>query len=161
MKKLLLTLAPAIVLFASCKSDAIKEPEYRDIRDVKLIKIGLLQTTAGMNLVYYNPNKFGVQLSDASGKVYIDNILLGRFDVNDKVKVRKTSDFVVPAILKLDNLNAFTNHNDIWNKKEANIRIEGLARVKKSGVTAEVPIKYEGKQNIEKLKAIFSKKEEE
>ena len=157
MKKILFTLAPVIMLLASCKSGAIREPEYRDMRDVRLIKVGLLQTTAGLNLVYYNPNKFGVQLKDATGKVYINDIYLGHFEMNETVKVHKTSDFVVPAIIKLDNLSAFANHNEIWNMKEANIRIDGLARLKKAGITTEVPIKYEGRQNIEKLKDIFSK----
>ena len=156
MKKIILALAP-ILFLAACKSSNIKEPEYRDIRDVKLINVGLLQTTAGMSFVYYNPNKFGVLLNDASGNVFIDDVLLGRFEVKDNVKVRRMSDFVVSAILKLDNLNTLANHKDILNAKEATIRIEGLARIKKAGITTEVPIKYNGRQNIEKLKEIFFK----
>jgi len=155
MKKLLLTIAPAILLLASCKTSDLKEPEYRDIRDIRIINVGLLKTTAGLNLVYYNPNSFTVQINDASGDVYIDNIHMGRFNLDDKVQVSKRKEFVIPAIIKLDNLSALTNHKDIWNKKEAKIRIEGLARVKKSGFTKEVPIKYEGMQNIEKLKEMI------
>ena len=157
MKKLIFTLAPAVFLLASCNSGIIKEPEYREIRDVRLISVGLLQTTAGLNLIYYNPNRYGIQLNDASGKVYVDDIFLGRFDMEHDVKVLKTSDFVVPAIIKLDNFSVLTNHHDIWNKKEAMIRIDGIARVKKAGITKEVPIRYEGTQNIEKLRTIFSK----
>ena len=157
MKKLILTLAPAILLLASCKTSDLKEPEYRDIRDVRVVDVGLLKTTAGLNLVYYNPNSFGLTVNDAAGDVYIDNIHIGRFELDDKVQVRKRSEFVVPALIKVNNLSAITNHKDIWNKKEAKIRIEGIARVKKSGFTKEVPIKYEGMQNIEKLKSIFQK----
>jgi len=157
MKKLILTIAPAILLLASCKTSDLKEPEYRDIRDIRVIDVGLLKTTAGLNLVYYNPNNFSLQVNDAAGEVYIDNINIGRFELDDKVEVRKRSDFVVPALIKVNNLTALTNHKDIWNKKEAKIRIEGIARVKKSGFTKEVPIKYEGMQNIEKLKSIFQK----
>ena len=157
MKKLILTLAPAIFLLASCKTSDLKEPEYRDIRDVRIIDVGLLKTTAGLNLVYYNPNNFGLQVNDAAGDVYIDNIHIGRFELDEKVEVRKRREFVVPAVIKVNNISALTNHKDIWNKKEAKIRIEGIARVKKSGFTKEVPIKYEGMQNIEKLKSIFQK----
>ncbi len=157
MKKIFFTLASAVLFLASCKTSDIKEPEYRDIRDVRITDVGLFKTTAGLNLVYYNPNAFTVQLNDASGDVYIDNIHLGRFNLDDKVQVRKRSEFVVPAVIKLDNISAITNHKDIWNKKEAKIRIEGIARIKKAGFTKEVPIKYEGMQNIEKLKSIFIK----
>jgi LEA14-like dessication related protein len=157
MKKLILTLAPVILLLASCKTSDLKEPEYRDIRDVRVVDVGLFKTTAGLNLVYYNPNNFGLTVNDAAGDVYIDNIQIGRFELDDKVQVRKRKEFVVPALIKVNNLSAITNHKDIWNKKEAKIRIEGIARVKKSGFTKEVPIKYEGMQNIEKLKSIFQK----
>lgn len=157
MKKFLLILSPALILLASCNSGTIREPEYRDIRDVRLINVGLLQTTASLDLIYYNPNNFGVQLSEARGDVYIDNAYLGRFEIRDNVKVPKRNEFIVPAILKLDNIGAVLNHRDIWKKKEALIRIDGIAILKKAGITKEVPIKFEGMQNIEKLRTLISK----
>jgi LEA14-like dessication related protein len=117
-----------------------------------------LKTTAGLDIVYYNPNNFGVQVNDADGDVYVDNILLGRFSLDEKIDVKKHKEFVVPAILKLNNLNAFINHKEIWNKKEAKIRIEGRARMKKAGYSTDVPFKYEGIQNIENLKELVLKK---
>ena len=155
MKKLLLTLAPAALLFASCSSGKIQEPEYREIRDVSIVDVSLLKTTAKLNMVYYNPNSFGVQISDASGEVYIDDIDLGRFSLDDKIEVRKHKEFIVPALFKLNNLNAISNHKELWNKKQAMVRIEGFARVTKAGITTEVPIKYQGMQDIEKFKDLI------
>jgi len=155
MKKLLLSMTPALWLLAACNSENIKEPEYREIRDVRIVDVGLLKTTARLNMVYYNPNSFSVQVNDAHGDVYIDNIHLGRFSLDDKVQVRKRREFTVPALIKLNNLCAIANHKEIWNKKQAMVRIEGVARVKKSGFTSEVPIKYAGMQNIDKLKEII------
>ena len=157
MKKLLLVLAPALLIFVSCKTGQIREPEYREIRGVRIMDVDLLHTTAGLDLVYYNPNDFGVQVNEARGDVYIDGMHLGRFGINDKVEVRKRTEFVVPAVIRLDNISAIKNHRDIWKKEEAMIRIEGVARIKKSGYTKEVPIKYEGKQNIERLRSIVSR----
>lgn len=156
MKKILLTLAPAIFLLASCKSDNIREPEYREIRDVRIKNVGLLQTTAGLDMVYYNPNNFGVQLTDARGDVYIDNEFFGRFTIEDKVSVRKRDEFIVPALIKMDNINAIKNHKEIFQKKRASIRIEGYARVRKAGFNKEVPIRYEGIQDIDRLRAIVA-----
>ena len=93
MKKILFTLAPAVLFLASCKTSEIREPEYRDIRDVRITDVGLFKTTAGLNLVYYNPNAFKVQLNDASGDVYIDNIHLGRFKLDEKVQVSSVQKF--------------------------------------------------------------------
>jgi LEA14-like dessication related protein len=90
MKRLILILAPAAIFLTSCKSGNIKEPEYREIQNVRIMDVGLLQTTAGLDLVYYNPNDFGVTLSQARGDVYIDNMYFGRFSISDKVARTQT-----------------------------------------------------------------------
>jgi len=157
MKRLILILAPAALLLGSCKSDSIKEPEYREIQNVRIMDVGLLQTTAGLELVYYNPNNFGVTLSQARGEVYIDNMYFGRFGISDKVTVRKHEEFIIPAVLKMDNISAIKNHREIFQKKQAMIRIEGFATVRKAGFNKEVPIKYEGIQDIERLRSLVSR----
>jgi len=159
MKRLLLALSPALMLLflVACKTAQIQEPEYREIRAVRIMDVNLLHTTAGLDLVYYNPNDFGVQLSEARGDVYIDGMHLGRFGINDKIQVRKHTEFTVPAVIKLDNISAIRDHRDIWKKDQAVIRIEGFARVKKSGYVKEVPIRYEGTQNIDKLRSIVKR----
>jgi LEA14-like dessication related protein len=157
MKTLISTLVLSIVLFTACGTANIKEPEYRDIREIKLIEMGLLQSTAGIDMVYYNPNNFAVLLAEARGDVYVDNAYLGRFSLDDKVQVRKRSEFIVPAIIKLDMIGAIKNHQDILEKKEVLIRIEGIARVRKSGISREVPIRYESMQNIERFRRLISR----
>jgi LEA14-like dessication related protein len=157
MKRLILILAPAALLLGSCKSDSIKDPEYREIQNVRIMDVGLLQTTAGLELVYYNPNNFGVTLSQARGEVYIDNMYFGRFGISDKVAVRKHEEFIIPAVLKMDNISAIKNHREIFQKKKAMIRIEGFATVRKAGFNKEVPIKYEGIQDIERLRSLVSR----
>ena len=156
MKRLILILAPAALFLGSCKSERIKEPQYREIQNVRIMEVGLLQTTAGLDLVYYNPNDFGVTLSEARGDVYIDNMFFGRFGISDKVSVRKHQEFIVPTVLKMDNISAIKNHREIWKKKQASIRIEGFATVKKAGFNKEIPIKYEGIQDIERLRALVA-----
>lgn len=157
MKTIISTLLLSVVLLTSCGTSNIKQPEYREISEIKLIELGLLQSTAGIDLVYYNPNNFGVQLSEARGDVYIDNAYLGRFNLDEKVQVRKRSEFVVPAIIKLDMIGAIKNQQELLKKKEVLVRIEGVARVKKTGISRDIPLKYEGMQNIERFRTLISK----
>ncbi|HZI55017.1 MAG TPA: hypothetical protein VFD56_14980 [Chitinophagaceae bacterium] len=157
MKSIISTLALGLVLLTSCGTAHIKEPEYRDIREIKLIEMGLLQSTAGIDLVYYNPNNFSVQLSEARGDVYVDNAYLGRFSLDEKVQVGKRSEFIVPAIIKLDMIGTIKNQQDIFKKKEVLVRIEGFARVKKAGLSRDLPIKFEAMQNIERFRSIVSR----
>ena len=155
MKTLISTLLIGLIVLSSCGSANVKEPEYRDIREVRLIELGLLQSTAGIDLIYYNPNNFGVQVAEARGDVYIDNIYLGRFGLGEKVQVKKRSEFIVPAIIKLDMIGAVKNQRDLLKKKEVLVRIEGTARVKKSGLSRDVPIKFESMQNIERFRTLI------
>lgn len=154
MKSFIFTLATALVILSSCGSGSIKEPEFRDIRGIRLKNVGVLQSTATIDVVYYNPNNFGVQLTEGRGDVYIDNTYLGRFDLEDKVQVGKNSEFVIPATFKLDMIGAVKNQREIFKKKEALVRIEGSARLKKSGMAMNIPIKYEGMQNLEKFRTL-------
>lgn len=154
MKTLISTLVIAAFFLSSCGTANVKEPEYRDIRQIRLVEAGILNSTAGMDLIYYNPNNFGLTLTEARGDVYINNQFLGRFNLGEKVNVNKRSEFVVPALIKVDMIGAIKNHREIWKKKEALIRINGMARVKKAGFTKEVPIKYESMQNIEKFRGL-------
>ena len=156
MKKIIFTLAIASLFLASCSSKNVKEPEYRSITNIRLVELGVLQSTAGVDLVYYNPNNFGVQLSEARGDVYLDNAFLGQFSLGEKVQVGKRSEFIVPALIKVDMIGMIKNQKDLLKKKEALIRIDGIALVKKAGFSREVPIKFERMENIEKFRSLIS-----
>jgi len=157
MKTIISTLTLSLfLLLASCGTSNVKQPEYRDIRDVRLIELGILQSTAGIDLVYYNPNNFGVQLSEARGDVYIDNAYFGKFELGQKVDVRKNSEFIVPALVKLDMIGAIKNQRDLFKKKEALIRIEGTARIRKAGFNRDIPLKFESMENIEKFRSLVN-----
>lgn len=63
----------------------------------------------------------------------------------------------MPAIIKLDMIGAIKNQRDLLKKKEALIRIDGIARVKKAGFTKDIPIRHESMQNIERLRTLVSR----
>ena len=158
MKAIIFTLVTGMVFFSACSSNkSIQQPEYREIQNVHLIKPGVLQTTTGVNLVYYNPNSFSIQLKNARGNVYIDNAYFGHFEMDETVQVTKRSEFNLPVVFKLDNIGALKNQRDLYKKKEAMVRIEGTANVKKAGITQQVPINYEKMQSIDQLRAILSR----
>lgn len=159
MKIVISTLCLSALLLASCNAyKDVQEPEFRNVENVRLIDIGLLESKAGADLIYYNPNKFNVTLSSARGDVYVDNKYMGRFELANKVQVKKRAEFIIPAILKVDNIGAFKNQNEILKKKEVKIRIDGIARLTKSGFSKEIPIKYEKLESIDKLRNLISRR---
>ena len=156
MKTILPILIILVVLLSSCGTNNIKEPEYRDIRNIRLLEVGPIQSTAGVDLVYYNPNSFGVQVATAQGDIYIDSSYFGQFELSDKVKVKKRSEFTLPALVKIDMIGAIKNQRDLLKKKEALVRIQGTATVKKAGFSREVPINYQSMQDLAKFRTLVS-----
>jgi len=156
MKALLTIFTICLVIFSSCTGKNVQEPEYRDIRNIRLINLGPLQSTAGVDFIYYNPNNFGVQVATARGDIYIDSSFFGQFELSGKVQVKKRSEFTLPTLVKIDMISLIKNQRDIFKKKEALVRIEGTATIKKAGFSRDVPIKYENMQDIEKFKTILS-----
>ena len=156
MKPILSILIISSIILSSCGTNNVKEPEYRDIRNIRLINLGPLQSTAGVDLVYYNPNNFGVQVATARGDIYIDSSYFGQFELDEKVQVKKRSEFILPATVKVDMISAIKNHRDLYKKKEALVKIQGTAMVKKSGFSKEIPINYEHIQNIERFRTLVT-----
>jgi len=154
MRSILSILTILLIVLSSCGTSNLKEPEYRDIRNIRLINLGPLQSTAGVDLVYYNPNKFGVQLETARGDIYIDSSYFGQFELDEKVQVKKRSEFILPATVKVDMISAIKNQRDLYKKKEALVRIQGTAVVRKAGFSKEVPISYEHMENIERFRTL-------
>jgi len=156
MRSILSILSICLVVLSSCGTNNVKEPEYRDIRNIRLISLGPLQSTAGVDLVYYNPNKFGVQLETARGDIYIDSSYFGQFELNEKVQVKKKSEFILPATVKVDMISAIKNQRDLLQKKEALVRVQGTAMVKKAGFAKEIPISYEHMESIDRIRALVT-----
>ena len=157
MKSLFSTLLIAVLFLPSCKTPDLVEPEYRDLRNARLIETGLLQSTAGVDLVYYNPNNYSVNVNQARGDVYIDNKYIGHFELAEKVSVKKNSEFTLPALIKLDNVSIIKNQSDIYNRKEVLLRIEGMASMSKAGFSKELPFKYEKTESVDKLRSLVTK----
>lgn len=150
-------LAAVLVILSACGGkNNVREPEYRDIRNIHMITFGPLQSTAGVDIIYYNPNSFGVQVVSGRGDIYIDSVFFGRFELDQTVKVRKQSEFILPTTVKIDMISAIKNQRDLFKKKEALLKIDGVATVKKTGFTREVPIKYEHMESIERFRTLIT-----
>lgn len=160
MKSILIIHTVPLIVLCSCGTNNVQEPEYRDIRNIRLISLGPLESTAGVDLVYYNPNDFGVQVATARGDIYVDNNYFGKFELNDKVSVKKRSEFILPATVRVDMIGAVKNQRDLYKKKEALVKIEGMATVKKAGFSKDVPIKFEQMEDIGKFRTLVSTREQ-
>lgn len=124
-------------------------PEYRDFRDFKVEQLGFNRSAVTMELVYYNPNNFGLQLRSIDCDVYIENNYLGKFQLDTMMNIRKKIEFSLPARVEIDMKNIFRNSLNLLIQAEILVGVMGNAKLGKAGVFFNVPVKYEGRHKLE------------
>lgn len=139
----------AAFFLASCGS--IKEPELKGIENVRVDKISSKNSTLRLDLQYFNPNKFRVKLKNASGDAWLEGKKLGSFSLDSAVNVLASSYFTLPVTLEVDMKKVLSNTLTLLLSNEVTLKIDGTARIGKSGITINYPLKYEGKQKLSDL----------
>ena len=100
-----------------------------------------------MNLIYYNPNKFGVNLKNVNCDIFVDSMYIGKFTLDTMMHIDRTSEFALPARFEVSMANIFKSSvNMLFN--EVTISARGTTRVGKGGIYVNVPIDYSGKQKL-------------
>lgn len=145
MKKYLFIASLPFLLWSCAKPQGF---DYRDVKNVKLESLGFDKTTLNMDLVYYNPNGFGVDLKKVDCEVYIDNQYLGKFQLDTLMHIERRSEFVLPSRILVDMKGVFKNAMNLLFSKELLIRVKGNTRVGKAGFFTTVPFDYEARHTL-------------
>ena len=140
-----------LFLFAvSCKKP--ESFEYRDIRNFKIDSIGFDKSTVSMDLVYFNPNNYGVELKNIDCDVYVQHNYLGKYTLDTLMHISKKSEFAIPSRMQVDMKNLFRNTLNSLFLSELLIEVKGTTRVGKAGIFITVPFSYSGWQKFSLLK---------
>src|SRR5579883_2963672 len=84
---------PALLLlcFFSCKKP--KDFEYREMKNFKIDSLGFDHSNVSMDLYYFNPNNFRVDLKKIDCDVYVEHNYVGRFTLDTTMHIAKRSEF--------------------------------------------------------------------
>lgn len=130
----------ALAIFSLSACNDIKEVEYKGIKSTKLQSISLNQADLRINLEYFNPNNFGVDVKETNLSVYLNDRFLGIADQPEKTQIARNASFIFPVVAHFDPLKALGSaFKGLFNKKNK-ITLQGTAKVGKSGVYIKVPI---------------------
>jgi len=113
--------------------------------------MGALESTLTMDLNCHNPNKSKFVLKGAKGEAWLDSSFVGHFTVDTLVRVPSYGDFSIPVKFKMDMKYLLHHPLSSLLRAEKLVRLEGKARVGKSGIFINYPIRYEGMQDLGKL----------
>jgi LEA14-like dessication related protein len=136
-----------LVFLSSCTD--IKDPQFRRLEDFGLRKVNFISADIGFNVVYYNPNSFGVTAKETVVDVYVDSIYLGKFIQPQATEVTKNAEFIIPLVGKIDLASALKlNRKDLL-KRDILLRANGNIKVGKSGVFITKDINYSGRHRLD------------
>ena len=152
MKKSFGTLYLAgIVLMVAIGCKKPKDLEYVDLENLHISKAGLSESIVGGDIKYYNPNSFNLQLKKANVDIYINDKYVGHSDLDTLIHIPAKDTFYIPITMKLNLGDLLKNALQLFLNPEVKLKIEGTARVGKSGIYKNFPVNYEGKERIDVL----------
>jgi len=143
MLKLLLS-----AIIAGTLSFLFKEPQFIDARNFAIKSVGIKTSTVYTDLYYYNPNGFGIQMKKADLDIYIDDQFVGHTLVDTLINIPRRDTFNIPVSVDVEMKKLFPNALSILLKEEVELKIEGTAKLGKSGIFLNVPVKYKGMHRI-------------
>ena len=116
--------------------------EYRGMQNLKIDSVGLVSSKISLELVYFNPNNFSVDLRNVSCDIYINHNYLGKYVLDTLMRVNKRSEFAIPSGMNVDMKNIYKNALGTFLSKQVLIEINGSTKVGKGGLFITVPFNY-------------------
>lgn len=110
--------------------------------------MGFDKTLLSMDLVYYNPNGFGVDLKKVDCDVYVDNSYLGKYQLDTLMHIPRRAEFNLPSRIAVDMKTVLKNSLNMLFSQEVLINVKGTTRVGKAGFYANVPFNYEARHRL-------------
>jgi LEA14-like dessication related protein len=136
-----------ILIFTACQKP--QAFDYRSVKNVKLERLGFEKSTLCMDLVYYNPNNFGVDLRKVDCDIYIDNHYLGKYKLDTLMHINRKAEFVLPSRIQVDMQSIFKNVLTVLFNKEVLVNVKGTTRVGKAGFFKTISFNYEARHKID------------
>ena len=144
MRKLLFVIC--VISLYSCSSP--KALEYKTYHNFTVQKLGFNNTTVSLNLEYYNPNNFGLQLRNTDLDIFINGSRFGHSTSDTLINIPRRNTFILPIKFDVDMQNIFKNAMNTLLGKEVLVRLAGKLRVGKGNIFMSFPLNYESKETF-------------
>lgn len=140
MRRIVCFFALLLVCLTACNKP--QSFEYRGIQNLQVDSIGLVNSKISLELVYFNPNNFGVDLRNVNCDIYINHNYVGKYMLDTLMHIAKRSEFTIPSSMTVDMKNIYKNALNTMLSKKVLVELNGSTKVGKGGIFITVPFKY-------------------
>ena len=136
----------ASIAFMSCSSP--KALEYRDYHDFSIDNLGYSNSTIKIDLTYFNPNNFRMQLRNTDLDIFINGKLFGHSFSDTTIQIPRKDTFSLPIKFDVNMQSLYQNALNTLLGKEVMVKVTGKVKVGKANVFMYFPINYESKETF-------------
>ncbi len=134
------------ILPLSCSTP--KALEYRDFKNFTVEKLGFSTSAVKMDMVYYNPNNYGLQLKRTDLDIFINDVYMGHTSQEYQITIPAKEEFSIPVKMDVDMKNLFKNGLNVLLRNEVMVKVTGSVKVGKANVFIGFPVNYQGVQSF-------------
>jgi|GEM_PF-141870 len=135
-----------VCVFGSCSTP--KELVYEDFRNFTIQHLGFNSSTVSMDIIYYNPNNFGMQLRNSDLDIFINGNLLGHSSQDTLLRIPRRDTFSFPVRFDVQMDNMLKNAWATLTGKEVTVKLTGKVRIGKANVFMVFPVNYETRETF-------------
>ncbi len=148
------TLFLLILVFAGSLAACGKpqRPVYQGFQNLRIEAIGVKQNVVAADLQFYNPNRYPLNIKQAGLDVYFNDRLVGHSALDSLVVLPGRDTSFVPLRLQASASDVLANAAQLLLNPEVNVRVDGSVKAGRGGVFVNIPVHYQGKQQIELLR---------
>ncbi len=137
-----------VFVFTSFSCLSPKALEYKTYHNFSIHKLGFNNTSITLELEYYNPNNFGLQLRSTDLDIFIDGNRFGHSSVDTLISIPRRNNFILPIKFDVDMQNIFKNAWSTLLGKEVILKLAGKLKIGKGNVFMSLPVNYETKETF-------------
>ncbi|MEO8823947.1 MAG: LEA type 2 family protein [Ginsengibacter sp.] len=146
MKRNFIILVLLSSVFVSCTSP--KALEYRNYQNFSIEKLGYSNSTIRLDLNYFNPNNFRMQLRNTDLDIFINGKLFGHSTTDTLIQIPKKDTFSLPVKFDVNMQSLYQNALNTLLGKEVTVKVAGKIKIGKANVFMYFPINYESKETF-------------
>ena len=137
------------VLFGCSKP---KDVVFVDVQNVNVEQMGMSESVISADIRYYNPNNFRLKLKEGSLDVSVNDTYMGHSKLDTLLEIPKLDTFSIPLKLKVDSKTLLSKAASVLLTTEVVVKLDGNAKLGKSGIYFNVPIHYVGRTRVDLFK---------